>query len=162
MILPALIATLVAAAAAYDAATRRIPNPITAALALAAVVQLFLSGAPLAEIGWHLAVGAAVFAGGAVFFCLRWIGGGDVKLLAATALLAGPGLILPHLLITSLAGGAVALALVLARTMAPALAWILPARLAPLVPALAMKDGVPYGVAIATSAFLLNLPGAVA
>lgn len=75
----------------------------------------------IAAPGAHLIQGGLcailVFAGAAALFAVRAMGGGDVKLLAVITLWAGPGLTLPFLLTTALAGGVVTLAvLVHART----------------------------------------------
>ena len=81
---------------------------------------------------WHLAAtmsgtlmlgllaGLLVFLAGA--FCWRrgWLGGGDVKLLAATAVLVSPSLVVNLLLDVALAGGARAMIyLAMARLVAP-------------------------------------------
>ena len=44
---------------------------------------------PLAEIGMHVAAALAVLVVTFVFFSRGWIGGGDAKLAAATALWLG-------------------------------------------------------------------------
>ena len=60
-------------------------------------------------------MGAAVFAVGVGLFVLKLTGGGDVKLLAATALWAGTERVLGLLLVMALAGGVLALVMWLAR-----------------------------------------------
>ena len=56
-------------------------------------------------IGLALACAAVVFGAGTAAFAAGALGGGDVKLLAAASLFAGPGLISDFLLVTALAGG---------------------------------------------------------
>jgi prepilin peptidase CpaA len=97
----------VAAAAAIDLRTRRVPNALTALLALSGLVYA-ASG-----IG-HLTVGGAL----AGFFIalalmlpghlLGATGAGDVKLFAASGALLGPAPIVGAFLYTALAGGALA------------------------------------------------------
>jgi prepilin peptidase CpaA len=56
-----------------------------------------------AAVDWvgGAAVAAVILTVGIVLFALRVAGGGDVKLLAATALWAGPAQIVPFLLLVS-------------------------------------------------------------
>ncbi len=79
--------------AAYtDARTRRIPNLLTGTLAAVAIAASAFSGP--ASIGTTIVVMLVVFLVGTIAFSLGWFGGGDVKLLAACAGLAGyPGAI---------------------------------------------------------------------
>jgi prepilin peptidase CpaA len=97
----------VAAAAAIDLRTRRVPNPLTAFLALSGV------GFAASGIG-HLTVAGSV-AGLLVGFALmlpgHFLGGtgaGDVKLFAAMGALLGPAPIVGAFLYTAIAGGALA------------------------------------------------------
>jgi leader peptidase (prepilin peptidase)/N-methyltransferase len=94
---------------------RRIPNPLVLALLFVAAIQAaWLEGAtPLAA-----ALGLA--AGGGAFLVVAWLGRGamgmgDVKLAAALGALLGFPLIVPGLLLGTLAGGLVALALLVTR-----------------------------------------------
>jgi prepilin peptidase CpaA len=106
-----LIATIMLVAvslvAAYtDLARRRISNVLTFGLAAAALVLSATHGA-LPFVAMAAAYGALLIAG-TFPFSRGWIGGGDVKLIAAGAVCAGwPGLV-SFLLITSLAGGGLA------------------------------------------------------
>jgi prepilin peptidase CpaA len=84
-----VIGTLVAAA--IDVRTRKIPNALTAALAVAAIALHLFDGVGLLLV---LAVMAATFVLGAVAFTAGWFGGGDVKLIcAACGLVSYPGCI---------------------------------------------------------------------
>jgi len=98
----------VAWAAATDVRTRRIPNWLTAALAVAGVANaLIVPGAPLST-GSALAglgVGLAV---PFVFFAIRALGAGDVKLLAAIGAWVGAQPILLIMLGAAVLGGVVA------------------------------------------------------
>lgn len=83
-----------------------IPNGICLTLAALYLPFVLVAGIdPLAG----LATGVAVFAAGAALFAAGWIGGGDVKLLAATALWAGPVFVPAMLVIVLLSGGAFAI-----------------------------------------------------
>ena len=93
------------------------------------------------SIGW---IGSGVlFGAGMVAFAVGALGGGDVKLLAAASLFAGPDLIGDFLMVTGLAGGLVGAAV---------LAGTLTGRTAPLSQPNVLRRSrclVPYGPAIA-------------
>ena len=95
-----------------DLRTRRIPNYLTfGAAALAIGYALVTGGWPAAVFstaGW--AVGLILFI---PFFFLRGLGGGDVKLLAALGAWFGPAGMLVLAFYTALAGGLMALVVVL-------------------------------------------------
>ena len=101
-------------AMAFDVRTRRIPNWLTfgaAAAALAyAAFDAGLHGVGTAALGWL--AGAALFF---PFFALGGMGAGDVKLLAALAAWLGPAESLWLAMFSAVAGGAVGLAVALAR-----------------------------------------------
>lgn len=138
---------LVGYAALTDVRTWRIPNRVSLAIAL--LYPAYVLASPVA-VDWLSAVGiaAAVFLVGLGLFVLRWMGGGDVKLMAAVSLWAGPVAIVPFLTHTALAGGAIAILM------------LAPVRFAVAVSlerfgAKALRDAVlgrsiPYAVAIAT------------
>ncbi len=88
-----------------DFRTLRIPNYLTAALAAAFPLAALAAGQ---HVDWlsHIEAGFFVFAGGAVLFAAGFMGGGDVKLLAATALWAGLGQVMPLLAMVAIVGGA--------------------------------------------------------
>ena len=89
-------------AALYDVATRRIPNFVSVLVALLGAVLRLQAD----QLALSLAVAVCAFGGLFLLWRQGWIGGGDVKLLAATTLLAPPGHVLDLLLAVSLAGGA--------------------------------------------------------
>jgi prepilin peptidase CpaA len=90
-----------------DFSSMTIPNRLPIAVSILFVAHIFASPTPVDWIG-SLEVAAAVFVFSAVLFHFRLMGGGDVKLMAAIALWAGPQNVLGFLLITSLTGGALA------------------------------------------------------
>lgn len=136
-------------AALRDATTMTIPNWISIALAVLFLPAALLAGLPPATIGFALLAGFGALLAGMAMFALRWIGGGDAKLLAACCLWLGFAATPVFLLFTALAGGAVALGLLTARKFAFAIhgpAW---------VERLLKPDGdVPYGLAICAGALL--------
>ncbi|MGH6898569.1 MAG: A24 family peptidase [Geminicoccaceae bacterium] len=95
-------------AAFKDLRERRIPNRLTAGLALLYPIYVVTSPVPLA---WPVALGiaAVVFLIGLGLFARELIGGGDVKLIAAVSLWAGPEHFVWFMLITTLTGGALSL-----------------------------------------------------
>ena len=111
------LAALIARSVWTDVSDLRIPNTVCAGVVLLWVVyasaKLAAGQDPqaLPTILWAL----AVLAGGFVIYCLKWMGAGDVKLIAALALWAGPALLPDFLLITALAGGVVSLGYIVFR-----------------------------------------------
>ncbi len=120
-----------------------IPNQVC--VAVAALYPLYVWAA-VPDVDWAggIACGTIVFALGFVFFALRLTGGGDVKLLSAVSIWAGPTLVLPFLAVTAFAGGVVSLATLIRVRLRPAGRIGFSMRETP-----AMRERVPYGVAIA-------------
>jgi len=88
------------------------------------------------------------------FFCfaMGWVGGGDAKVAAASALWFGFGHLLDYLVYASLFGGALTLLLLQFRQ------WPLPAALqnqAWLIRLHNKESGIPYGIALALGALLI-------
>ncbi len=102
-------AILLCAAAWQDLRTLLIADGISIAIiavfAVWALTGLCVGGLSLSDVVWSVACAAALFAVGAAAFAVGGIGGGDVKLLAAASLFAGPSLLLDFGLVTALAGG---------------------------------------------------------
>ncbi|WP_397400350.1 prepilin peptidase [Phenylobacterium sp.] len=151
--LPALVFLgLVLTAAVEDALSFTIPNWISLALLAAFPLAALTVGMPLASAAMNLGVGAAALAAGMGMFALRWVGGGDAKLLAAVCLWLGLPALGLFLLATALAGGALAILLLTLRSdqLRPLILlgprWI--SRLAD------PGESVPYGVAIAIGALV--------
>jgi prepilin peptidase CpaA len=145
MLFPALMAF----AAASDLLTMTISNRVSLILIGGFALLALATGMSLDTILWHLGAAGIVLVVAFGFFCRGWIGGGDAKLAAATALWLGFDHLLPYLLYASIFGGALTLLLIQFR-LAP-----LPAVLArqPWVQRLHDQDsGVPYGIALAAAA----------
>jgi prepilin peptidase CpaA len=104
-----------------------------------------------------IACALAVFIVGAFLFARGYLGGGDVKLLSAAALWAGPAGTPGLLLLTGILGGALALFLLmpLGAEIASMARTALSRRSMPIETA--MPNAVPYGVAIAAAAVITIL-----
>jgi prepilin peptidase CpaA len=109
-----LLAVTVIAAAAIDLRSRQIPNWLTlSGVCAGLLLNGYVSGLP--GVGKSL---AGIFVGFGVYFVLyrlRAIGGGDVKLMAAVGAIVGPGTWIAVFLATAIAGGVLAIALMISR-----------------------------------------------
>jgi prepilin peptidase CpaA len=105
----ALLCALLVTAAASDAAWRRVPNAVTAAVAVLGGIAQAVGGGPRAALA-GVAASAVVLALLAVPWSFRMLGGGDAKLAAACAVWLGFGRLPAFLIATALAGGLVSLA----------------------------------------------------
>ena len=107
-----LLLACLAAAAIEDVVRLRISNITCGAIALLAIASVVLSG-PEWSVWQNLLVFSAIVALGTAAFGAGYVGGGDVKLLAAVGLWAPLKVAVPLLLSIFLAGGAIALAAML-------------------------------------------------
>lgn len=135
----AALAALLFAAAVCDIRKREIPHWTVIAIALLAVPFWLSEGLALwPDIALQIGVALIVFAVFAGMFAAGWMGGGDVKLLAALALWLPWQALVLMLLIMSFAGGALTIGMVI---------WSRARRGA--------APEIPYGVAIAFSGLWL-------
>ena len=145
--LPVLIfPLLLVIAAVSDMTTMTIPNWISGIMALSFFGLGLAFGMPVLDIAVSAAIGFAVLLLGMTLFALRWLGGGDAKLLAATSLWFGWPAVLSFLVYTMLVGGALTLVLINFRRLS------LPPQVlgVPWVVRLHKVDeDLPYGIAIA-------------
>ena len=135
-----------------DLTTMRIRNGLVLALLAAYAILVPFAGFTVGEIAWNIAIAAGIFAVCFVFFALGWMGGGDVKLLAVTALWLGFDLAPAFLVYTALFGGALTLAVLRLRLVG------LPAFLVnrPWIAQLQSNQaGIPYGVAVTLAALVV-------
>ncbi len=147
-----LFPALMAFAASSDLFTMTISNRVTLILVAGFFGLALYSGMDLHAVLWHLAAALAVLTVTFVFFARGWIGGGDAKLAAATALWLGFDHLMAYVLYASIFGGILTLAMIRFRLM-------------PLPESLAEQDwvkrlhkldgGVPYGIALAAAALLI-------
>ncbi|MFQ5534731.1 MAG: prepilin peptidase [Sphingomonadales bacterium] len=152
-----VFAGLLIGAAITDVRHFLIPNQICVAIVLLFPLHVFaISSMPgnFLFMEWlaSVAVALLIFAIGAGLFALGRIGGGDVKLLAATSLWAGPAGVASLLAITAIAGGMVGL-IVLWRSRQIRIAGPSHQQAPEANPAL--KQPVPYGVAIACGGLMI-------
>ncbi len=147
-----LFPAIMAFAASSDLLTMTIPNRVSALLLAGFAALALASGMSLTEVGSHVLACALVLVITFVFFTRGWIGGGDAKLAAATALWLGFDHLLDYAIYASLLGGALTLALLQMRRLPlPEViarhAWI--SRLHD------KEGGIPYGIALAAAALLV-------
>jgi len=109
LLIMTLFPMLVVAAAIGDLLTMRIPNWLNGATALSVVPMAALAGMPFDVVQGHLLAGAVMLVLGFLLFARGYVGGGDAKLLAAAGLWIGWGSLLPFVLVTTIAGGALAI-----------------------------------------------------
>ena len=148
----AFVPLCLAAAAISDVMTMTIPNRVSLLLAVAFLAAAPLSGMPLADMGMSLAAGAAVFGVCFGLFAANVMGGGDAKLLTATALWFGwSESLVVYLLYVGFLGGTITLLILFIRAHADhvlALGIRLPA-------SLSTARKIPYGLAIGLAGFLM-------
>jgi len=136
----AFLAAGLAVAVVTDWRRREIPDWLNIAIALGAIPFWAVSGVHLwPDVPIQVALAAGVFALFAGAFAIGQMGGGDVKLLGALALWLPWHALIQLLVIMSIAGGVLTLALVV------------PHRIAKQTAALE----IPYGIAIAFAGFWL-------
>jgi prepilin peptidase CpaA len=148
MLFPALMAF----AAASDLVTMTISNRVSLALVAGFMVLAPMTGMGFSDIASHAGAGAGVLVVAFGCFSMGWIGGGDAKVAAATALWFGFGHLLDYLLSASLFGGVLTLLMLQFRQ------WPLPYALSGqtwLLRLHAKDSGIPYGIALALSALLI-------
>jgi prepilin peptidase CpaA len=149
------------AAALCDVRSRRIPNWLTGAIAVAAV-------AVNAFGGWKsLAVALAVMAGmtllGTLVYARGGIGGGDIKLAIAGSGLLNYPLFVSFLLYTAVAGGALAvLYLVFRPGSRPSLSQTVMLAAGGMQSISARRETLPYALAFAIGAIFVALSQSVA
>jgi prepilin peptidase CpaA len=155
---------LLGIAALNDIATRAIPDGVPLVLMFIGIVVHSVSRDVAAALG----ASAAVFLLGMVSWRLGWMGGGDVKLLAACAGLVSPGLVPQLVLNTAMFGGGLACSYLALRCVAR------PIRLQPHVARprllavriwhverwrIGHRPTLPYGCAIAAGTLLTLVGG---
>jgi prepilin peptidase CpaA len=147
-----LFPAVMAFAASSDLLTMTIANRVSLVLIGGFGVLALLSGLSGADVLSHVEAAAIVLAVAFSCFACGWIGGGDAKLAAATALWLGFSHLFDYLIYASILGGALTLLIVQFRNF-------------PLPHVLIGKEwaerlhrqggGVPYGIALAAAALLI-------
>jgi prepilin peptidase CpaA len=157
---------LFAAAAYGDVRTRRIPNELALGVGALGLLRMMLAGDPTTAF-YTLGAAAVVFAVTFLLFRRDLVGGGDVKLLTAAALLIGHHDLLDFLLLMSLCGAFISLAMLTADKLGPLLRHSPRPAMFPVPENSRGTPGrlsVPYGVAIGAAGILVlalqsSLPG---
>lgn len=139
---------LMAFAATSDLLTMRISNRLVLLLVAAFLALAVFIGMPLQQVAMHVAPALLVLVVAFALFAFGWIGGGDAKFAAATALWFGGELVLLYIVYAGLFGGALTMVILALRRL-------------PLTPLIAgtgwlarlhdAKAGVPYGIALAAA-----------
>ena len=108
-------AALLVAAALHDVLARTLPDGLAGAVAVSGLFVQALQG----DLFISLPAAFAVYVFGALCWHRGWLGGADVRLMAAAALLVPPSMVLSMLSATALAGGVVGLVFWAARRRIP-------------------------------------------
>ena len=148
LIFPALMAF----AASSDLLTMTISNRISIALVVGFLCLAVAVQMPMDEVLMSLGCGFGILMLTFAMFCVGWIGGGDAKLAAATAVWLGWGQLLDYGMIASALGGLLTLIIIQVRR------WPLPQimlRQTWIARLHDQKSGVPYGIALAAAGLII-------
>lgn len=103
-------------AAISDMLSMTIANRVSVLLVVVFALVAPLTGMEWAAYGWHFAAGALVLAVTFGLFAMGGMGGGDAKLLAATAVWMGLNIhLVEYLVVSTIIGGLLTLAILLYR-----------------------------------------------
>jgi prepilin peptidase CpaA len=148
-----LFPAMMAFAASSDLFTMTIANRVSLILIGGFGFLAVMIGMSATDVLWHVGAGASVLVVAFTLFTFGWIGGGDAKLAAATALWFGfTNYLFDYLIYSSILGGVLTLLLIQFRML-------------PLPHVLVGRDwierlhrrggGIPYGIALAAAALLV-------
>ncbi len=159
-----LAASLLIFAAARDIATRLIPDAIPVALVLLGLLSRLMLG--WADAGLSLLIGLLLFAMLLPLAMRGWLGGGDVKLIAAMAVGLAPHETWIFIVTTVFAGGALGIVYIIGRYLVPETrvaggGTLLRRVLAVEAWRMRRRGPLPYAVAIAIGGLVVlnTLPG---
>lgn len=148
--LAAFLLLLLLLAALEDLWRLEIEDWLSAGVALGAFLALAIDG-PVAGLWQNFLLFAGVLGLGTLLFVRGWMGGGDVKLLAASALWLDLDQGWKMLVAVAIVGGVETLLVMLLRI----LPW--PERLRARLAVLRKDEAIPYGVAIAAGVTFIGL-----
>jgi prepilin peptidase CpaA len=147
-----LFPAMMAFAASSDLFTMTIANRVSLILIGGFGLLAIMTGMSATDMLLHVGAGASVLVVGFTLFSFSWIGGGDAKLAAATALWFGFNHLFDYLIYSSILGGVLTLLMIQFRML-------------PLPQVLVGRDwverlhrrggGIPYGIALAAAALLI-------
>ncbi len=145
----ALFIGCMAATAVYDLASYTIPNFLSLLMLAGFAVLGAGQGLSWAMLASHFSAGLVLLAAGFLIYLLGFIGGGDVKIMAATGVWAGWPDMYVYVMTFAICGGLLGLGVLLLgrQPLSPRLA-----RIGWIVSLHAHKNGMPYGVALAIGA----------
>jgi len=147
-----LFPALMAFAASSDLFTMTISNRVSLALTAGFFALALIMGMSAGDMLSHTGAGMTVLAITFCFFAFGWIGGGDAKLAAATALWFGFDHLLDYAVYASIFGGVLTLVIIKFRVlplpqMLARQAWVQRLHQS--------NGGVPYGIALAAAALVV-------
>src|SRR3954469_10933728 len=147
-----LFPAMMAFAASSDLLTMTIPNRVSLIMLGGFLLLALASGMSLEELALHAGAGLLVLCITFGFFARGWIGGGDAKLAAVTALWFGFEHLMEYALYGSILGGVLTLALLQYRAL-PMPGMLLGHAWAERLHK--PKGPVPYGIALAAAGMVI-------
>lgn len=141
-----------AMAAWLDLLTMTLPNRFVIVFGALFFVAAAVIGMPVETVGMHLAAGAAMLVVAFLLFIPGWIGGGDAKFFAASALWLGWTPLIEYAIYASLMGGLMAFVMIASRTY-PLPAFLLRQNWAHKLHQ--SETGIPYGIAMAVAGLIV-------
>jgi prepilin peptidase CpaA len=153
LLIMALFLGLLAVAVLTDVEALRIPNRLC--LAVVAIYPAHILASPI-PVDWPgaLMLAAAVFVVGLASFAAGWVGGGDVKLMAATALWVGPASFSLFVLVTTVLGGVIAVLML--SELRFTVAQVAESAGCNEIRDIVLGRAIPYGVAIAVGGWVVG------
>ncbi len=139
-------------AAVSDLLSMTISNKVSLAVIGGFVILSWAIGMDIQTIAWHWGLAFIVLIVGFGFFAAGWMGGGDVKLAAATSLWLGWEFTLPYLVLAGFMGGVLTFLILIARSKLLPVSLIKVSWIARLHD---KNEGVPYGIALGPAAMLI-------
>lgn len=140
-----------AMAACSDLLTMTIPNRLSVVLIASFLAIAPFSGLNVLDIATHLGAGATVFAACFALFAFGIMGGGDAKILTASAIWFGfSHSLLAYLVYVSIFGGLLSIVILMMRSQHN----LILAYGIPMPETMLHKKKVPYGIAIGAAAFI--------
>lgn len=133
-------------AGAIDLFTMKIPNQVSLVLIAAFIVAFPFAAFSWAGLASHVGAGLLMLAVGISLFSLGFLGGGDAKILAVASLWLGLEQLPEYLVLVSVWGGLLVLAILIYRSIMPPM-WLCRQDWAMRLHKRA--GGIPYGIALA-------------